>query len=148
MSNQDKLFERASRANLTFETRIGTLSVYDLWRLPLLAKNNKFTLNELAQDLHGKLKEQPQIDFVNGTETNNEDSVLQLKFDIVLHIINVLKAERDAAVVREQARSEVERLKHLLQDAENRDLSNKSVEDLRAMLAAAQAKLAAQATPN
>lgn len=117
MSNQDKLFERASRANLTFETRIGTLSVYDLWRLPLLAKNNKFTLNELAQDLHGKLKEQPQIDFVNGTETNNEDSVLQLKFDIVLHIINVLKAERDAAVVREQARSEVERIKQLLQDA-------------------------------
>ncbi|WP_308027132.1 hypothetical protein [Neisseria bergeri] len=114
----------------------------------ILAKNNKFTLNELAQDLHGKLKEQPQIDFVNGTETNNEDSVLQLKFDIVLHIINVLKAERDAAVVREQARSEVERLKQLLQDAENRDLSNKSVEDLRAMLAAAQAKLAAQATPN
>lgn len=87
------------------------------------------------------MKEQPQIDFVNGTETNNEDSVLQLKFDIVLHIINVLKAERDAAVVREQARGEVERIKQLLQDAQNREMSTKSVEDLQAMLAVAQAKL-------
>lgn len=81
------MFEKALRLGLRFQTTKGNLPTEDLWALSLPQ------LNELAKSLKKALKLQEDVeDYLQ--DTSEEDTITQLKFDIVLHILNTLKAEK------------------------------------------------------
>jgi hypothetical protein len=124
------IFEKISRKKLRFDTSIGPLAAEDLWDLPLTAsqsRNRMPPLNDIAVLLHRRIQE-TTISFVD-TDTK-ADTDLQLRFDIVKHIIDVKKAERTAAL---EASAKADRRQKLLavyarkQDAELEEMSQEQI---------------------
>ena len=125
------IFEEGTRRNLGFSTTRGTLSIIDLWALPL--QRGAVNLDAIAIELDSELKK-TVVSFVNGTTAENH--IKQLKFDIVKHIIDVKIAEADeqTRLVAKQAKRE--QIKALIADKQNTELSQKSVQELMNELAA------------
>lgn len=101
MSN---IFEQATRKQLRFQTQVGDLSVEQLWKLPLSAPSNKPSLDAIAIDLDEKIKSQKTTSFVksNAVQTAAQ-AENKLKFDVVIHVIEVLSSEKDKAAQRQAA---------------------------------------------
>ena len=79
------IFEQASRRGLRFTTGQGAVTTEDLWDMPLTHARRGYSLDDLAKDLRRQLKDNEEVSFV--TPVTRSDEVLQLKFDIVKHII-------------------------------------------------------------
>lgn len=127
------IFEKASHLKLTFATKRGHLSVEQLWDLPL--KGNDVSLNSLAVGLKKTLsKDEDFVDLVDGDSTNTAATVQRshdkLRFDILLHIISVLKAERDEKVLAESRASQLRAIDEAIAARQQQDLVTGSVEDL------------------
>lgn len=123
------MFEKAIRLKLRFETSIGMLSVEDLWDLPL-THATKVSLDSIAAGLHKQLNEENVISFVNPSETNK---LTQLKFDIVLHILNVMKKDTEERVAARDRKAKKEQLMQLIAQKENEQLTALSLDDLKKM---------------
>ena len=130
----EQLFIKASRQKFRFASHKGQLTVEQLWDLPLRPRSaNSVCLNTIAQICHNNdLNQQGELDFVNGTKADN--SVFQDKFDIVMHIISVKKAEeqavRDASAKREQK----QKLLGILSNKKDTELQGKSAEEIQKMI--------------
>ncbi len=121
------IFEKATRQKLGFSSNKGILSVEDVWDLSLK------DLNSLAKGYKKILKESEEEDFLE--EKSNEDVYTKLAFDIVLHILNVKKAEkksRDDAGVK---KAEKEKLLRILERKQNENLETLSEEEIQAKIA-------------
>jgi hypothetical protein len=134
------IFEQATRKALRFGTAMGQLMVEDLWRLPLSLEESRrriprsgvlsVNLNDIAIDLHGRIQAST-VSFVDPEKPAEPD--LQLRFDIVKHIIDVRIAERDAA---KEATAKAERKQKLLavlarkQDAALEEMSEAQIREL------------------
>ena len=129
----ENIFEQASREALRFDSPKGQLHVEDLWRLPLQSATGKANLNDLAIALNKKIVE-GSISFVEPSTAPNKE--LQLKFDVVRHIINVRVAE--AKIEREASDRAAQKQKILEILARKKDaaLEGKSTEELEAMIKA------------
>lgn len=128
------IFQQASRAKLRFATQLGQLSTEDLWELPLTSAKG-VSLKSIATDLQTQVSAQPmkELDFFELPEAT--DSTLQLRFDIVKHIVTTRVAEsrdKSAEAAKETKRAQ---LQALINDKLQDELKNKSVEELQAELA-------------
>lgn len=124
------MFEKASRLKIRFESAMGSLAVEDLWDLPLAT--GKVNLDLIAQGLNKALKDDGNVSFV--TKSTKANTLAQLKFDIVKHIIDVRLAEKEAA---DNLRANAEKKKRILEILEERkdsSLRNASEEELQKML--------------
>jgi hypothetical protein len=121
------IFEQATRRKLRFDTRIGQLSAEDLWELPLSSDRNKPNLDEIAIELNRALKGTEES-FVSSSK---KDAVLQLKFDIVKHIIDTRVQEKDAKTAEVQRNSQIQKIDELIATKETEKLANLSVEELQ-----------------
>lgn len=126
------MFEKASRLKIRFDSPKGALSVEDLWDLPLTSNTGKANLDDIAKVLHAELKRDDGVSFV--TKTNPAKVIPQLKFDIVLHIIEVRVAENDAAAARQANREKKQKLMELIERKQDAALEGKSIEELRALM--------------
>lgn len=98
------IFEVASRQKLRFETAKGSLSVEDLWDLPLTSTTNRPCLDSIAIGLHRQLR--ATADVVSFVDTSAaQDPTLQLSFDLVKHVIEQRKVE-NAKAAEAKARAE------------------------------------------
>lgn len=88
------MFQKASRLKLRFDTVAGSISVEDLWDLPLTSRVGHVNLDDIAKDLNRSIgdNEESFVDKPAKANTTN-----QLAFDIVKAIIKVRLEERDAA---------------------------------------------------
>jgi hypothetical protein len=120
------MFEKASRLKLRFQTPKGQVSAEDLWDLSLPH------LNIVAKDLHKQLKESAEPDFIE--EKSAEDTVTKLKFDLVIHIMDVKKEEQKARLVAAQRKEERTKLTELLARKREGALESLSVEEIEAKL--------------
>lgn len=98
-----ELFERASKKKLRFETDLGTLSVEDLWDLPLQATRG-VNLDDLAKSFSKALKEEEEESFVEKPKPNKKLADLRLRFAIVKRIIEVQLEAREKPVRRPSRR--------------------------------------------
>lgn len=121
------IFEQATRRKLRFDTRIGSLSAEELWDLPLSSDRNKPNLDEIAIDLNRALKGTEES-FVSSAK---KDAVLQLKFDIVKHIIDTRVQEKDAKTAEVQRTTQINKIDELIAAKETEKLANLSVEELQ-----------------
>jgi hypothetical protein len=111
-----ELFEQATRRALRFESPKGALTVEDLWNLPLTRQ----------------LKDADEESFVQPT-VGSKNVELNLKFDVVKHIIAVRVAERDAAAEAEKRRATKQRILELIAEKQDDNLKGKTLEELQAM---------------
>ncbi len=128
------IFQQASRSKLRFATQLGQLSTEDLWDLPLTSTKG-VSLKSIATDLQLQVSAQPlkELDFFDVPEAT--DITLQLRFDIVKHIVTTRVAEsrdKSAEAAKETKRAQ---LQALINDKLQDELKNKSVEELQAELA-------------
>lgn len=125
------IFEQAVRNKVRFATSKGSVSVEDLWDMPLTSKT-KFNLDTLAQALHRQLQDTSVESFV--TKTNTINKGLQLQFDLVKHVIEVKlqeKTKREDATRRLAKKQEI---MGIIAHKEAESLRGTSIEDLRKML--------------
>lgn len=122
------MFDKATRMKLRFESNKGLLSVEQVWDLSLTA------LNEMAKGLSRQVKaaETDEEDFI-GTKSN-VDSELQLRFDVVKHIIGVKLKERDDSRDAAERKANNQVILELIQRKKQQELESKSVEELEALL--------------
>jgi hypothetical protein len=131
------MFEKASRMKLRFETAKGMLTVEDLWDIPLLSANG-LSLDNIAIKLDRQLKDTMNVSFVKKEQTSN--SIDQLRFDIVRHIIAVRLDEQEKAKSAAELRERVQRLLQLL-DRKRTEADEKMSEDeIKELLATVRAK--------
>lgn len=129
------MFEKASRLKLRFPTPQGGLSAEDLWELPLTSNRvNQANLNNIAKEVSRELKAHGEEDFVNPRTA--VDETLQLRLDIVKHVIHVRQAENMAARELSERREKKERLLELIAKKQDQQLEGKSLEELTAMVEA------------
>jgi hypothetical protein len=129
------MFEQASRRKLRFESPIGALTIEDLWDLPLSSPTSKRpSLDSIAIGLHRQTKDATDaISFVTPAETNAAADELQMKFDLVRHIIAVRVQERDALKAAADRREKKQRILELIAQKEDEALGQRSIDELRAL---------------
>lgn len=113
------IFETASRQKLRFETSKGSLSVEDLWDIPLTSSTGRVCLNDIAIDLHKQLRSASDIvSFVDDTAAQNPS--IQLRFDLVKHVIDQRKKENaEAATAKTRAETKQQLLAALAKKRES-----------------------------
>lgn len=126
------MFELASRQKFRFSTPNGLISVEDLWDIPLTSSTNKANLDDIARELYSQLDKSTEISFVS---EKKKDETVQLKFDLVKHVIEVRLAENAAAALAKSNRERKQEIMALIANKENQELAGSSVEDLKALLA-------------
>lgn len=126
------MFEQATKLKLRFTTKAGNITVEDLWDIPLLNGEDRISLDNIAKALNKQIKEEGEESFV--TKKSNAGEILQLKFDIVKHIISkklAEKEEKEAEMVRKVKR---ENIANIIAAKENKSLEKESLTSLKRML--------------
>jgi tRNA U34 5-methylaminomethyl-2-thiouridine-forming methyltransferase MnmC len=116
------MFEKASRLKLRFASSKGYLATEDLWDL------NLSQLNAMAKSLKKQLKESQEEDFL--TEKSEEDSITELKFDLVLKILKTKLAEKKDRENKEANKLAKEKYLSILERKQNAELENMSKEEI------------------
>ena len=130
------IFEKASRLNLRFSTSKGQLTTEDLWGLPLTTtKTDGASLDNLARSLNKQIKEIDTESFV--TPATKTDEALQLRFDIVKHVIAVRQTENATALAAKARADQKQKLLELRDRKQNAQLESLSLEEIDALLASA-----------
>lgn len=127
------MFEKASKQKLRFESTKGLLTTEDLWDLPLSSRSG-FDLDSVAKEVNQKLKAEVEESFVQ-TTTNSAANQLNLKLEILKHIIADKQAkarEAEQRVMQAQAR---QKLEDVLAKKKDSELENLSIEEIQARLA-------------
>lgn len=121
-----ELFAKASKNKIRFETSKGLLSTEELWDLGL------HSLDKLAIGLNRQLKESATESFV--VETPRADTILQMKFDVVLAVITSKKQDAQEAASRAETSERNELIRSIISDKKNEELKSKSLEELEALV--------------
>lgn len=124
-------FELATRLKVRFDTPKGLLSVEDLWDLPLTSVKGA-NLDDIARQLHLELRSDNDVSFVNPAQKS--DTGLQLKFDLVKHVIDIRLAENAAVANLAANKQRKQHLLGIIQQKEGEALSALSVDELRKMV--------------
>ena len=128
------MFEAATRLKLRFDSTKGQLQIEDLWDLPLTSTKGQANLDDIARGLHRQLKNSDDVSFVNVDQKS--DAVVQIKFDIVKHIIDVRLAENAAAATARANKEQKQKLMAIRAQRSDDALQTVSIEELDAMIAA------------
>ena len=130
------LFEVASRKQFRFASQAGSLSVEDLWALPLQSKTNRANLDDVAKELHGELQQNADpVSFVSETNPNAEKKAeLEMKFELVKYIISIRLSENKAANEAQDRAAKRQKILALIDQKKDQALTEQSVEDLQKLL--------------
>lgn len=135
MSNQiaTNIFEQASRLALRFPTARGEISTEQLWGLPL-DSTVKPSLNSIALEVDAELSTTATKSFVATVSPNNK--VLNLKMDILKHVIKIKQDENAAKETRQVNATKRRALEDALARKQAEKIDSASEEELQAQLAA------------
>lgn len=125
------IFEQAARIKLRFDTERGQLSAENLWDLPLTGAN-KLSLDKIAVELNRALKATTEESFV---KTAKKDTELQLRFDIVKHILDTKVAENEEKTKAKQRESQLSKIDDVIARKKDSELDGMSLAELEALRA-------------
>ena len=112
------LFEQATRRQLRFDSKRGSLTTEQLWDLPLVE------LNEIAVTLNKKIKTFDEESFI--TTVKRIPIETQLKFDVCKYIIDVKLKEQEVAKKKAEIRIKREKLLTALSNKEDEKINSMS----------------------
>ena len=119
------MFEQATRLKLRFKSNNGNISTEDLWDLPLSQ------LDDIAKGLRKELRD-TEDSFIEEKKSN---ATLELRFEVVKHVITTKLAERDAKAKAKEVAARRQVLLEALEGKQQEALKNMSVEDIQKELA-------------
>lgn len=134
IQQQPGLFERATREAFRFQSDRGELTTEQLWGLPLQHKTG-FDLDHVARAVNADLKGVSEESFVS-TANSEQIDFHQARLDVVKHVIAVKLAEKAAAETRAANAAKKQKLLEILGQKEDAELAGKSVDELKAEIAA------------
>lgn len=120
------IFEQASRIGLTVDSEMGQLSVTHLWTLALPK------LDTIAVNLRRTLRDREEGSLI-GAVVSDKDNV-NLKFEIVKHIIEVRLAEAGEKTQAKIKSDQRQRIQEIITKKEGQALEDLPVDQLKAML--------------
>ena len=127
-------FIKASRLKIRFSTPQGNIGVEELWDLPLTSSVGKANLDNIAKGLSRQLKtSEEEESFVS--ESKSTDSATKVAFEIVKYVIQVRLAENKENETRRANNATKTQIRELIEQKRNAKLSEKSEEELTALLA-------------
>ncbi len=119
------LFEKAVRTKMRFPFK-GMVSVEDLWDL------NVKDLDSIFQALNSRLKQSKEESLLNRKTPQDEE--LELKIEIIKHIVQVKVEEENLKVKEKEQKEEKQKILSILHSKQDEELHNKSPEELKQML--------------
>ena len=126
------IFEQASRKRIRFDSVQGELSVEHLWHLPLTSAT-KANLDDVAKEVNRQLIAAAETSFVK--QTSPAKNELELKMEVVKHIIGVRLEENAAAAEKAANKDKANRLVAALEAAENKQFENMTPDQIKAEIA-------------
>lgn len=108
------IFEKATRTKLKFKAANGVISTEDLWDLSLAQLDN------IAKGLRKELRDEDDS-FIDDKKANTQ---LELKFEIVKHIITTRLEERDAQNTSREKAAKKQQLLEVLEQRRAASLQN------------------------
>lgn len=126
------IFERAARGKLRFDSPIGELTVEQLFDLPLIHTNpNKANLDGIARTVSRELRSLTEDSFVEA-KPDPRKTDLELRLEIVKHVIESAKAAKVAAETRAANIERKRKLMDALSAKDDQALAGMSREDIQA----------------
>lgn len=123
------IFERASRKALRFSSVKGDLTTEQLWQLNLNA------LDTVARRVNTELKSISEESFI-ATKPDPRKPDLELRLDILKHIIASKLADEEAAKTRAEKAAKKDLLLKALASKQNEAVANMSEAEIRAEIEA------------
>lgn len=127
------IFEYATRHRLRFTSTRGELTVEQLWAVPLRS-NDGFNLDAIAKAAYKALKEVTEESFVE-TKQKPIQKLLEIRLEVVKHIINVQLEEERLAKKRAENKKTREKMLEILAEKQDGKLSKLSEQELRRRIA-------------
>jgi hypothetical protein len=125
------IFEQAAKSKLRWESAKGSITVEDLWDLPLTSARG-VSLDGLAIKLNKAVNESRQLSFVD--VVNKGSAATKLKFDIVKYILDFKVAEGKSKVEASTKKAQTDRILGLIANKQDEVLAGKSIEELQKLL--------------
>lgn len=119
-------FMKAAKYKVRFKTNVGEATVEQLFTL------GDDSLEVLANELADQVEAAPKRSFFK--RQTKENTLAQLKLDIVLAIIEDRLSEREAAQSAKEKKEFTQKIQDIIAQKEEQDLYSKSVDELKALL--------------
>ncbi len=129
------IFEYATRNKLRFASVRGTLTVEQLWEVPLRSREPDFNLNAIAKTANKALQEISEENFVETTKTSVHTRC-EIALEIIKYVIEVKLAEEETAKNRAAKKLEKEKLLAILAEKQDGKLSELTEKELQKRIAA------------
>lgn len=136
MENTEKLFIEASRSKIRFETTSGSLTVEDLWDLPLQSRTRP-SLDSIAISLNASIKTYGEQSFVSKSTVPR---AVIVAFEVVKYIIEVRQQENEAKIAQKVNADRIKHLEEILAEKDAEADKVKTKDELLAELAALKGK--------
>jgi hypothetical protein len=127
------MFEKVLRLKLRFDTPRGQLTAEDLWDLPLTGHAGRANLDDIARGLHRQLRSGDDVSFV--VPDKKSDETVQLKFDVVKHVIDVRLVEANLAAEAQERAAKKQRVMAKIAEKDDEALHAMSKDELQKILA-------------
>jgi hypothetical protein len=124
----ENIFETAVRTKLRFSSIKGALTVEDIWDL------NLTSLDTLARSINAELRAETDDSFIPRAKANPKRAGLELRLEILKHVIRTKVSEAEAATLAQSQQSEIRKLEDVLARKRDSSLESLSVEELEAKL--------------
>lgn len=134
MTTDINIFELASRQKSRFTTTKGMIAAEQLWDMPLQSHSG-FDLDTTAKSINAELKDVSEESFVR-TVTNPRKVDLELRLEIVKHVIAVKLEENAARVAKAEKQAKRAKLIEQLGKKQDAALEQLSEDEIKAKLAA------------
>ena len=118
------IFEKAVRIKLRVESNRGLLTVEDLWDLKVEE------LDGLYRKFKKEARDAEEESLINPVKA---DEKLNLKIDVLKHVVTVKLTEREAASKRADTARKKAELLELIKSKENSAMAEKSLDELMEM---------------
>ena len=125
------MFEKAARMRLRFVSVRGSITVEDLWDLPLTSEDH-LNLDSLAKALNHHLKDSEEESFVVKKTVTNK--ALELKFEIVKYIIKTRLEEDEVKENAAVTRAKKQKILQIIETKQDEALHDASINDLKEMV--------------
>lgn len=128
------MFEEASKLKLRFNTSKGTVTVEDLWDMPLTSRKAGVSLDDLAKAYNKAVKDSGEESFV--VKKSSTNTVLNLQFDIIKHVIAVKLNEAETKSKAAEKKAQKDKILQIIADKQDESLKGKTLEELESMATA------------
>lgn len=129
-------FVMATKNKLRYTTHVGTLTVEDLWDLPLSAdREGTLNLDDIAIGLNKVIKQESDTEsFVKNLRKPKTLKETEAKFVIVLYVIDVKQEAAERLQASLDAAAKKQRILEIIESKKDSELASKTTEELEELL--------------